>query len=317
MAQDPTKTYDYAIANAFTRSPFGGNPAVIIFLDAPLKDDDEYYGITRNFNHPPIACFVWPDASAPQEPDMASFHIRYFVPEREPPLCGHGTLATTHALLARPELVPPHVRLLRFATKHGHIIYAKRVPGPVPVPESDVQVASERIELELPAFNVVPVDAAEFVRLKNVVTRALGNEDAVVNFIGIAASGESGSELYILIELGDIDLTAAVIDPTILMETKPYVINVVTAASSKPGVAYETRMFAPHTGIPEDHACGSSHCLMAPYWSNKLGIASKEEMAVKHVSKRGGDMVAIFDEERKRVRLQGEARLFSEGKIFV
>ncbi|KAI5119778.1 hypothetical protein M0805_009249 [Coniferiporia weirii] len=314
MAQDPTKTYDYAIVNAFTRSPFGGNPAVIFFLDAPLKDDDEYFGITRNFNQP-IACFIWPDASAPQEADTASFRVRYFVPETEPPLCGHGTLAATHALLARPELVPPHVRMLRFATMHGHV-YAKRVPGPVPVPGSEAQAGSECIEIELPAFDVAPVETAESVRLKNVVTRALGKEDAVVNFIG-TASGESGSELYVLIELGEIDLGAAIFDTTILMETKPYFINVVTAASSKPGVAYEARMFAPRAGILEDHVCGSANCLMAPYWSNKLGVASKGEMVVKQVSKRGGDLVVIFDEERKRVHLQGEARLISEGKLFI
>ncbi|THH11049.1 hypothetical protein EW145_g896 [Phellinidium pouzarii] len=290
MAQVATQTYEFAIINAFTRSPFGGNPALVVFLDAPLQDESAYLKITENFNQP-IACFVFPsDESSPLEATTATFRVRWFAPKVEAPFCGHGTLATTHAILSRPGLVSPHVRELRLAAMHG-CVSSRRVTAPVPASGTGDGSAGERIEIELPAFDAVPVDDAEFARIKKAVAKALRKEDVQVNYIGVSGSGEAGSDFYLLIELDEKEgLADADIDTDGLVGTAPYYINVMTNASSKPGVTYETRMFAPRGGLPEDHVCGSANCLMAPYWANKLGVASNEVMFAKQVSKRGGDL---------------------------
>lgn len=76
-------------------------------------------------------------------------------------------------------------------------------------------------------------------------------------------------------------------------------------------------MFAPRSGVPEDHVCGSANCLMAPYWANKLGILGKDIMRVKQGSKRGGDLWVTVDKEAGRIRIQGEAKLTAVGQFYL
>ncbi|KAH8111907.1 Diaminopimelate epimerase-like protein [Phellopilus nigrolimitatus] len=312
--------YDFAIVNAFTHSPFGGNPAVIVFLDAALPDVNTYFKVAANFNQP-MACFVFPATEAevtgagpgdgaPEETE--TFRIRWFTGEIEAALCGHGTLAAAHALFARPALVSPNVRLLRFSTTNGRYVYARRVPANENTPE--------RVEIQLPMFDPVPVSETEFERVKKVVAKAWRKEDVAVKYIGVSGGLEKGSEVYVLIELdASEDLEGTDVDKMAFAETAPYRVNIVTAASSKPGVVYDTRMFAPRAGAAtaEDHVCGSANCLMAPYWANKLGLASKDEMFAKQVSKRGGDLWIDIDREQRKVTLRGDAKLTAEGRVFI
>lgn len=74
--------------DAFTREPFGGNPAAVVLLDAPL-DDARLVQLTAEFNVPATVFLR-------RSSDSAWF-IRWFTP-RESNLCGHGTLASVHVL---------------------------------------------------------------------------------------------------------------------------------------------------------------------------------------------------------------------------
>lgn len=98
------------------------------------------------------------------------------------------------------------------------------------------------------------------------------------------------------------------------MEASQFYVNIVTARSSKPGIDYTYRMFAPRAGLPEDHVCGSANCLMAPYWADKLG---KTKMFANQVSKRAGELWVEVDKERRKVRIQGEAAMVSKGQILL
>ncbi|KAH8111906.1 Diaminopimelate epimerase-like protein [Phellopilus nigrolimitatus] len=312
--------YDFAIVNAFTHSPFGGNPAAVCFLDAPFPDAETYLKVAANFNQS-MACFVYPATEAeatgagpgdgaPEETE--TFRIRWFTGPVEPPLCGHGALAAAHALFARPTLVPPEVRVLRFLTIGGHYVHAQRLPAYGNMPE--------RVEVQLPMFDPVPVSNAEFQRVKKVVAKAWRKKDVAVKYVGVSGSWEKGSEVYVLIELdASEDLEGTDVDKMAFVGTAPYFVNIITAASSKPGVVYDTRMFAPRAGAAtvEDHVCGSANCLMAPYWANKLGLASNDEMFAKQVSKRGGDLWVDVDREKRKVTLRGEAKLTADGRVFV
>ncbi len=44
-------------------------------------------------------------------------------------------------------------------------------------------------------------------------------------------------------------------------------------APAEPGAGYDvvSRFFAPGSGIPEDPTTGSAHCILAPFWSARLG----------------------------------------------
>ena len=75
---------------------------------------------------------------------------------------------------------------------------------------------------------------------------------------------------------------------------------------------FVSRYFAPHAGIPEDPVTGSAHCVLAPYWVERLG---KTELAARQVSARGGalDLALCGD----RVMISGRVVRYLEGIIHV
>ncbi len=77
------------IVDAFTDTPFAGNPAGVVLLDAPA-DEEWMQAVAAELKHSETA-FV--EANAP-EPNP----LRWFTPTTEVDLCGHATLATAHVL---------------------------------------------------------------------------------------------------------------------------------------------------------------------------------------------------------------------------
>ncbi|MBA0762813.1 hypothetical protein Gotri_012379, partial [Gossypium trilobum] len=75
-----------------------------------------------------------------------------------------------------------------------------------------------------------------------------------------------------------------------------------------------SRFFCPKYGIKEDPVCGSAHCALAPYWSQKLG---KLDFVAHAASLRGGIVKIHLDEQNQRVLLRGKAVMVMEGSILV
>lgn len=69
---------------------------------------------------------------------------------------------------------------------------------------------------------------------------------------------------------------------------------------------------SPAQGINEDPATGSSHCTLAPYWSERLG---KTELEARQLSPRGGALRCTVQGDR--VKIAGRAVLYLEGKIAI
>ncbi|MCP2261883.1 phenazine biosynthesis protein PhzF family [Streptoalloteichus tenebrarius] len=74
--------------NAFSTTPFGGNPATVLLLEEPAEET-WLRRVGAEFNQP-ATVFVWPESEG--------YGIRWFTPSTELPLCGHGTLAAAHVL---------------------------------------------------------------------------------------------------------------------------------------------------------------------------------------------------------------------------
>ena len=73
---------------------------------------------------------------------------------------------------------------------------------------------------------------------------------------------------------------------------------------------FRFRFFAPQSGIPEDPVTGSTHCMLIPYWSKRLG---KKALHAHQLSKRGGE---LFCEDRgERVSIGENAVTYVEGKL--
>ena len=83
--------------DAFTREPFGGNPAAVCLLahgaEAPWMQR-----VAREMNLSETAFLV------PR--DDGGFNLRWFTPAVEVDLCGHATLASAHVLWEENQLAP-------------------------------------------------------------------------------------------------------------------------------------------------------------------------------------------------------------------
>jgi len=47
--------------------------------------------------------------------------------------------------------------------------------------------------------------------------------------------------------------------------------DAIVTAPGNGGVDFVSRYFAPNHGIDEDPATGSAHCVLTPYWADRLG----------------------------------------------
>jgi len=115
--------------DAFTDTPFRGNPAAICVLPAP-RDERWMQDVAREMN-------LSETAFLQAQPD--GWSLRWFTPTVEVALCGHATLASAHVLWEDAHL--PRDRQARFHTKSGLLTADRR---------------GDWIELDFPAKSVEP-----------------------------------------------------------------------------------------------------------------------------------------------------------------
>jgi predicted PhzF superfamily epimerase YddE/YHI9 len=107
---------DLWLIDAFTDTPFRGNPAGVCLLPAP-KPDDWMQSVAREMNQAETAFLVRGNDG---------FDLRWFTPTVEVDLCGHATLASAHFLWADRHLKPRAAA--QFHTRSG-LLTAKRKDG--------------------------------------------------------------------------------------------------------------------------------------------------------------------------------------------
>lgn len=112
------------VVDAFTDTPFSGNPAAVCVLPAP-RDERWMQQVAREMNLSETAFLHLEDGA---------YRLRWFTPTVEVDLCGHATLASAHVLWESGAAQPDDV--LRFRTRSGELT-ARR--------------AKEWIELDFPA----------------------------------------------------------------------------------------------------------------------------------------------------------------------
>ena len=92
--------------DAFTDSPFSGNPAAVCRLKAWL-DDEVLRGVAAENNLSETAYFV---------PEGEEYRLRWFTPKCEINLCGHATLASAFILFTQMQT---HLESVGFVTRSG------------------------------------------------------------------------------------------------------------------------------------------------------------------------------------------------------
>jgi PhzF family phenazine biosynthesis protein len=224
------------IVDAFTESPFAGNPAAVVLVEGEVDSDwMQHVGQELNLSE---TAFVEP------RPEPGRFGLRWFTPKTEVDLCGHATLAAAHVLWTNggQDRADP----IAFETRSG-LLSATFLEG--------------RIELDFPSLPPVdePIDAA--------VVDVVGQDVGVRN--------QARSQFDLLVELKN-ESQVRTLRPDLekLLEL-PHRGLIVTAEASPAtraaGIDFVSRFFAPTVGIPEDPVTGSAHCVLAPYWARRIG----------------------------------------------
>ncbi len=260
---------DFLQIDAFTQQPFTGNPAAVCVLENPA-DDAWMQNVAQEMNLSETA-FLYPEAQ--------DWRLRWFTPLTEVDLCGHATLASTHALVTEHEVDPTEIR---FHTRSGVLLASSGSDGTITLD----------FPSDPPASATPPPGLLESLGV-DVVAVARGVTDYLVE----VADAETVRALNP--EMGGL----AQVDMRGLM---------VTARNERAGFDFVSRFFAPGTGVPEDPVTGSAHTTLTPWWSAKL---DKTSMRAEQASRRGGviDVELVGD----RVRLTGHAVTVARGQLLV
>jgi len=300
-----SQTVPFSIENAFTDRLGGGNPAAIVHLPSLMALPDEtLQTIAANFNQP-ITVFITPLASDENTVDPSGsctitttrFGIRWFTTGLEVPLCGHGTLAAAATIFRNQHGGAEGLSAIRFEATSGRFLLARRVE-------------EGRIEIDLDSETSEALSTEEDVKLRGILTKALG-KDVPVKYTG---RGVGHLNMYALVEVDTLSLKNLKVNTDALLES-PFIVTVIVAPSSVPGVTFESRMFAPGAGLVEDPVCGTAHTLSTPYW-----MAAKDISGVifaKQVSAREGDLRILFDTSERRIKLAGRVRTVSKGELYI
>ncbi len=255
--------------DAFATQPFSGNPAMVYRLQHWL-DDELMQRIAAEHNLAETAFMV---------KEGAAWHIRWFTPAAEVPLCGHATLASAYVLF---ELYAEQGEVIDFTCLSGKLQVAR---------------AGNKLVLDFPLRPVHPYD------LRAEVEQALGQPVQQV----LALFERQGVQELLAILPSEAAVRACTPDLAAVARLPGLGLLI-----SAPGEQHDfvSRYFAPAIGINEDPVTGSTHCMLTPYWAQVLG---KQSLSAYQCSARGGELHCELRGDR--VKIAGQAVLVVSGRL--
>jgi len=226
--------------------------------------------VAREMNHAETAFLLL-------RPDHVA--LRWFTPGVEVDLCGHATLAAAHVLWETGTL--PANQVISFRTRSGVLTATRSDDG--------------WIRLDFPSLVATWADIAP------------GLSDA----LGARPQAAATSRFDLLVEVESEQVVRELKPDFGLLARLPYRGVIVTAAAAKDDeYDFVSRFFAPQVGINEDPVTGSAHCVLAPYWGERLGHTS---MIARQLSPRGG--ILRVEVKGDRVILGGQAVTMLRGEL--
>jgi len=222
--------------DAFASEPFRGNQACVVEPLSAWPDVGWMQAVAAENNQAETAFLMKTEAED-------RFGLRWFTPALEVPLCGHATLASGHVLFTELAAAAP---VLRFDTRSGPLFVSREICG---------------YAMDFPA------DPPRRTEVPDGLVEALGARPVEVWAGGyLVALFQTADEVLAL----EPDFKAL---SRIAGEARGGPGNLAVAALADPGADYDVidRFFAPGSGIPEDPATGSAHCILGPLYAAKLG----------------------------------------------
>jgi len=271
-------------------SPDHAPPDELTLLRAPIYQVDAF--ATRRFAGNPAAvvvleCFPGDEVmlAIAAENNLAEtaflvadgddYVLRWFTPLVEVSLCGHATLASAAVVMER--LAPARRRVV-FGSASGPLTVDRTAEGYV---------------MDFPARPSEPV----------------ATPDGLAEALGAVPVSVSVNEFSYLAVFESEGIVRALTPDMAGITRLPRPGVIATAEGTEP-YDFVSRYFAPARGIPEDPVTGSAHCMLAPYWAERLG---KTELRAFQASARGGEIRCSY--LGARVALAGACVFYLEGEI--
>lgn len=201
------------------------------------------------------------------------YGLRWFTPATEVDLCGHATLASAFVIFS---FLEPQSSEVAFDTRSG---------------ELRVRRGGDWLRMDFPAQPPTPCPCPDDL------AQGLGQRPRAV----------LRADKYLAIFDTEAEVRALAPDMEALKR-----LDLMGVIASAPGsdADFVSRFFAPRVGVPEDPVTGSAHCVLTPYWAQRLG---KTALLARQVSRRGGEIHCTLN--GGRVELAGQAVLFLRGEI--
>ncbi|CAM2909185.1 PhzF family phenazine biosynthesis protein [Legionella worsleiensis] len=252
--------------DAFTDKVFHGNPAAVCFLEEWLNDE-LLLAIAAENNLSETAFVIDSDNG---------YHIRWFTPNGEIPLCGHATLAAAFVLFESKKRAADHIT---FHSLSGQLSVLKR---------------KDRLTLDFPRLNYARSEATEFIK-------SLIDQPVIEAY---------DSDLdYLLVLENEIQVQNAQIDLKELIKLPKRGLIITSECSV---ADFYSRCFYPKHSISEDPVTGSAHCVLTPFWANKLNKSSLR--AVQGTHRKGELFCELMDD---RVFISGYCRWYLKGHLVI
>tara|TARA_B100000767_G_C19599011_1_gene464814 strand:+ start:130 stop:774 length:645 start_codon:yes stop_codon:yes gene_type:complete len=206
--------------DAFTDKTFGGNPACVVPLNEWLPDET-LLKIMKENTVAETAFFVDKDDK---------IHLRWFTPEIEMDLCGHGTLATANCL--KSILNYPKDRII-FETLSGNLI---------------VSVENDLYRYEFPSRMPIISELPEIIRKS----------------LNIQPKEVLKSRDYILVYNKEQEIENIKIDRQVFDQISLDPGGVIVKAKGE-NCDFVSRYFTPQASILGDPVTGFAHCSLIPF----------------------------------------------------
>lgn len=260
------------IVDAFADKVFNGNPAAVILVDEfPVFMQE----IAAEINMSETA-FV-------KRLSEKEFHIRWFSPKDEAPICGHATLASAHVLF-------------KHFSNIDHIVF-KTLAG-------TIEVFRKNLKIEM-VFPKKPVSKSDLI---DEIKEALNNQNVIELF--------EDDLIFVAVLSSSKEVENCVPNLNLIKALDKRAISITANSNQdfirgKNGIHFVSRYFAPKVGIYEDPVCGSAHCRLGPLWSKKLDT---DCLRAYQLSKRGGEIELLLKEDKVHMIanavIVGQMRLF-------
>lgn len=209
-------------------------------------------------------------------PQDKGYSIRWFTPNTEVALCGHATLASAYVLF---ELLGHSDNEIHFQSQSGELRVKKN---------------QDYLQLDFPALSYNKIAPTQ----------------DILNALQLAPQECYQSEFDLLCVLPN-EQEVAQAQPDLPQIAALNYRGVILTSTSKQADIY-SRCFYPGCNVAEDPVTGSAHCVIAPFWQQRLN--KNPITAIQGATRQGALLCELKD---NRVLLSGKCQLYLEGTIYI